>query len=305
MNRRVFNRTLAGAALGAALEPAKATAGTIVSPGGEAGAPFKFSVMLWTIYQDRPFVERLEKVAEAGFHSVELVNEFEKWTDEDYRKALGRKQSLGLAFDTLVANRDDRVRPVTLVNPDHREGFLADVRRSLKIAQRLECPTMIVMSGNSVTGMTREAQHESIVEGLKRAAEIVDGKGVTLLLENIDLEENPHYYLWSVPEAFEIVGKVGHPQVKFLYDFYHAQISGGNLIENLEKNADKVGLVHVADVPGRHHPGTGEVNYVNIYKKLAELKYNQYAAMEFLPTRDAVMELKGAREEAIRAVTSR
>ncbi len=301
MDRRNFNRALAGAALGTALKPSILSGGPVV-PAAEAGSPFKFSVMLWAILEGRPFVEKLEKVAEAGYRSVELVREFENWTEEDYRSALARKETLGLSFDTLVANYDDRVRPVTLVNPAHREGFLADVRSGMKIAQRLECPTIIVMSGNNVPGMTREAQHQSLVEGLKRAAEIVEGKGVTLLLENIDLEENPNYYLWSVPEAFEIIGKVGHPQVKFLYDFYHAQISGGNLIENLVKNTEKVGLVHIADVPGRHLPGTGEINYTNIYRKLAELKYSHYVAMEFLPKGDPVQELRSAREDALRAV---
>jgi hydroxypyruvate isomerase len=303
MNRRNFHQTLAGAALAAAVKPARMLAAPQGSGPGEDGAPFKFSVMLWTVYRNLPFEERLEKMAQAGFHSVELVGEFEKWTDEDYRKAISKKRSLGLSFDTLLANRDYTVRPVTLVNPAHREAFLADVRDSLKIAERLECDTMIVMAGNNQPGMTHEAMHESIVEGLKRAGELVEGKKMTLLLENIDLEENSHYFLWSVPEAFAIMRAVNHPQVKFLYDFYHAQISGGNLIENLEKNAEYVGLVHIADVPGRHQPGTGEINYINIYKKLAELGYHHYVAMEFLPSGDPVALLKAARLEAIRAVT--
>jgi len=139
------------------------------------------------------------------------------------------------------------------------------------------------------------------VEGLKRAAELVEGKGVTLLLENIDLEENPQYYLWSVAESFKIIEEVNHPQVKFLYDFYHAQISGGNLIKPLEKHVDKVGLVHIADVPGRHEPGTGEINYRNIYKKLAALKYSHYVTMEFFPTGEPVKTLAAAREQALQA----
>jgi hydroxypyruvate isomerase len=304
MDRRHFHRTLAGAALAAAAGPARALAGAEARATGEIETPFKISVMLWTVYRDLPFEARLEKLAEAGYHSVELVTEFENWTDADYRSALSKKQTLGLGFDTLLANPNYTRRPVTLVNSAHREGFLADVRSSLKIAQRLECPTMIVMSGNDQPGISREAQYESIVEGLKRAAEIVQGQGVTLLLENIDLEENRLYFLWSVPEAFEIVREVGHPQVKFLYDFYHAQISGGNLIENLEKNADQVGLVHIADVPGRHQPGTGEINYINIYKKLAELHYSHYVAMEFYPAGDPVAILKAAREEALRAASA-
>ena len=92
---------------------------------------------------------------------------------------------------------------------------------------------------------------------------------------------------------------VNHPQVQFLYDFFHEQISEGNLIEKLEKNIEHVGLVHVADVPGRHAPGTGEINYGNIFRKLAELKYDRMVAMEFLPIGDPVEELKRAREMAL------
>ena len=124
----------------------------------------------------------------------------------------------------------------------------------------------------------------------------------TLLLENIDQEENPRYYLTSVAEGFEIVRKVGNPHVKFLYDFYHEQISEGNLIKKLKENIDFVGLVHIADVPGRHQPGTGEINYASIYRKLAELKYSGYAAMEFIPEGDPVAALRSAREMVISAV---
>jgi hydroxypyruvate isomerase len=104
-----------------------------------------------------------------------------------------------------------------------------------------------------------------------------------------------------VAEAFKIVEEVNHPQVKFLYDFYHAQISGGNLIAHFERHADKVGLIHVADVPGRHEPGTGEINYRNIYRKLAELHYPHYVAMEFIPSGDPVKTLARARLEAMNA----
>jgi hydroxypyruvate isomerase len=166
---------------------------------------------------------------------------------------------------------------------------------------KIECRAIIVMSGNVVPGLPRADQHQSCIEGLKRAAEIAEKNDITILLENIDLEENPRYYLWSAAEGFEIVTRVGHPRVRFLDDFFHEQISEGNLIEKLEKNIDKLGLVHVADVPGRHEPGTGEINYINIYKKLAALKYDRYVAMEFIPKGDPVESLRRAREEALRA----
>jgi hydroxypyruvate isomerase len=86
-----------------------------------------------------------------------------------------------------------------------------------------------------------------------------------------------------------------------LYDLYHEQRGQGNLIEKLEKNIDEVGLIHVADVPGRHEPGTGEVNYINVYRALAQLKYRDVIAMEFYPTGDVAETLRHAREEALRA----
>ncbi|MFZ0964083.1 MAG: TIM barrel protein [Terriglobia bacterium] len=301
MNRRNFSRTLAGAALGSAalsLDPLAAVP-RAAAASDAAEAPFKISVMLWTILTDLPFEERLEKVAEAGYHAVELVGEYAKWTEDDFRRYNKKRAELGITFDTTAGLRHG------VADPSAREAFLADVRKELDIMQKIECPALIALSGNVVPGLSPEAQHASCVEGLKRAAELVEGKGITLLLENIDLEENPHYYLWSVPEAYKIIEEVNHPQVKFLYDFFHAQISCGNLITNLQKHAGKAGLFHIADVPGRHEPGTGEINYLNIYKKLAELNYHGYVAMEFRPTGDTVKTLAHARQEALQAAQAR
>jgi len=296
MNRRQFTHTLAGAALGAAALKASPLAANPMTPEGEApGVPFKISVMLWTVFEGLPFEQRLEKVAEAGYRYVELVGEYEKWSEDDFRKAHSRRRELGISFDTTAGLAHG------VGDPREREAFLSDLRKALKIMEKIECPAIIVMSGDVVPGMSRAAQHQSIVEGLKRAAEIVAGRGVTLLLENIDLEENPHYYLWSVAEGFKIMEEVGHPRVKLLYDFFHEQISEGNLIEKLEKNIDKVGVVHIADVPGRHEPGTGEINYPNIYRKLAKLNFTGYVTMEFIPTGDPVQSLRAAREMALSA----
>jgi len=297
MNRRTFSKTFAGGTLGAATlvcgPNASAAAAAVDSTSLES--PFKISIMIWTVFHGLPFEQRLEKVAEAGYRAVELVTEATKWTEDEFRRYNKKRAELGITFDTTCSVR------YGVGDPSVREGFLADVREQLKIMEKIDCHTLNVMSGNVVPGLSPEAQHASCVEGLKRAAELVEGKGITLLLENIDLEENPHYYLWSMPDAFKIIGEVNHPQVKVLYDFFHAQISGGNLISNLERNFDKVGLVHIADVPGRHQPGSGEINYINIYKKLAELKYNRYAAMEFFPIGDPVKILAQARQEAIQA----
>ncbi len=297
MNRRQFGRTLAGTALAVPALAALPVHARSAAPEGEVpGVPFKISVMLWTVFQELSFEARLEKVAEAGYHAVELTGgEYKNWSDEDFRRANRKRRELGITFDVTAGLAHG------VADPDARQAFLSDLRQALPAMDKIECRAIIVMSGNSVPGMSRRDQHQSCIEGLKRAAEIAEKKDITILLENIDLEENPRYYLWSVAEGFEIISRVGHPRVKFLDDFFHEQISEGNLIEKLEKNIDNVGLIHVADVPGRHEPGTGEINYANIYKKLAMLKYDRYVAMEFIPTRDAVESLRRAREEALRA----
>jgi hydroxypyruvate isomerase len=251
--------------------------------------------MLWTIYGKLPFDQRLEKVAEAGYHAVELVNEYEKWSPDEFRRASSKLRSLRIVVDAMAGVWTG------IANPQAQEKFLADLNRLIPIAEQLQCPGIIVLSGDRVEGLSREAHHQSCIENLKRAAEIADQRNLTLLLENIDQQENPRYYLTSVAEGFEIIRQVNHPRVKFLYDFYHEQISEGNLIEKLEKNIAQVGLQHVADVPGRHEPGTGEINYTSIYRKLAQLNYRGYVAMEFEPAGDPVASLRTAREEAMRA----
>src|SRR5437016_8653556 len=292
MDRRRFAKT-AAAALGAAAIPSLLSS---ARPSGSNSLPFNLSVMLWTVYKDLPFEQRLEKVAEAGYQAVELVKEFENWTDADFRRANSKNRSLGITFDATAGVWTG------IADPRARDKFVADLKNFLPIAEKLECSAIIVLSGNRVEGLSHDAHHEACIEALKRGADLAAKQKAALLLENIDQEENPKYYLTSVAEGFEIIRKVDKPHGKFLYDFFHEQISEGNLIKKLEKNIDQVGLVHIADVPGRHEPGTGEINYTNIFRKLAELKYDRYAAMEFEPTGDVVTSLRGARDLALRSV---
>jgi hydroxypyruvate isomerase len=299
MNRRMFTQVLATAAMGAAA-PLPSIASRSSAKNNDASAPFPVSVMLWTVFTDLPFEQRLAKVAEAGYTNVELVGEYAMWSEADFANANAARKRLGIHFDATAGLRHG------IGNPAERDAFLADFREALKPMETLGCPAMIVLSGNVVPGMSREAQHQSCIDGLKAAVALVEGKQiegqpVRLLLECIDPEENPRYYLQSATEAIEIVRAVNHPQVQFLYDFFHEQIAEGNLIEKLDKNIDVIGLIHVADVPGRHEPGTGEINYGSIYRKLAERKYRHIVAMEFHPTGEPVAALRTAKQMAERA----
>jgi hydroxypyruvate isomerase len=300
MNRRTFARTAGSLLAGSMLSAAPVMAGEPADPAADNGseAPFGLSVMLWTVFRELPFEQRLEKLAEAGYKNVELVGEYEKWSEQDFDRANAKRKELGITFDCTAGLKH------SLCDPSERAALLGDFRKTLPVMRKLDIPAMIFLSGNTVPGMSIREQQQSCVDGLKAAAKLVEGEKINgepvrVLLENIDPEENPRYFLTSVNTGFEIIKAVNHPQVQFLYDFFHEQISEGNLIEKLEKNVQHVGLVHIADVPGRHHPGTGEINYKNIFRKLAELKYSRIAAMEFMPIGDPVAELRAAREFAI------
>ncbi len=304
MNRREFSRNLAATALGAIAQGHKSSVAQVESRDAlgtvAQEAPFRLSVMLWTVFKDLPFEQRLEKVADADYKYVELVGEYENWSDEDFLRVNAKRKKLGITFDSTAGLKHG------VGNPQDREALLNDLRQALVPMERLECPRIILLSGDAIPGMAREVQHQSCIDGLKAAAKLIEGRtiageSVRLLLETIDPEENPRYFLTSAAQAIEIVKAVNHPQVRFLYDFFHEQIAEGNLIEKLEKNIEHVGVVHIADVPGRHEPGTGEINYQNIFRKLAQLRFDGIVAMEFLPTGDPVTKLRNAREMALQA----
>jgi hydroxypyruvate isomerase len=301
MNRRTFAKALATAACATAAGPTLPAAATTAAFADGTASPFPLSVMLWTVFNDLPFEERLAKVAEAGYTNVELVGEYAKWSPADFEKANAARKRLGIRFDATAGLKHG------VADPSSRDALMEQLQQALVPMETLGCPAMIMLSGNVVAGMSRDAQHQSCIDSLKKAAELVDGKKidgqpVKLLLECIDPEENPHYYLQSAAEGIEVVRAVNHPQVRFLYDLFHEQIGEGNLIEKLDKHIDVIELIHIADVPGRHEPGTGEINYANIYRKLAQLHYRGMVAMEFKPTGDAVAALHSAKDMVLKAV---
>jgi hydroxypyruvate isomerase len=264
-------------------------------PAATAEAWPQFSVMMWALKKLGSFEENLERVAQAGYRHVELVGEFAGWSAEDWRRILGHMQTLKITVDATSGVK------AGFADPAGGDAFLTELKGLIPTVKRLGCGQIILLSGKRLDGAGAGVQRAASIEALKRAAEILSAAEVTGVIEPIDRLENPSIYLDGVSEAFEIVGAVGSAKVKVLYDLYHEQRGMGNLIEKLEKNIDEVGLIHVADVPGRHEPGTGEIDYRNVYKKLAQLRYRGVIAMEFYPTGDVVGTLRRAREEVLRA----
>jgi hydroxypyruvate isomerase len=279
-SRRNFLSTSAGLALSSSLAHAQQPLASPVPPPKKAR--ITSSVMLWTL--KGAFDEKLATAADAGIQSVELVNEHEDWSDADAAKYKRLVTSYGMHMDTILASRDWVKRPVSLVNPAHRDAFLADIRHAITWAQKLDVPQIILMSGNIQPGMTHEAQYASLVESAKRATDLAAAADVTLIIENLNSKVNhPGYFLTSAAEALKAVREVDHPRFRFLYDLYHEYVQNGDPLPVMKEAEPYVAVYHVADAPGRHDPGTGEMKWIDLYTAIGKSSYAGYVALEYLP----------------------
>jgi hydroxypyruvate isomerase len=251
------------------------------------------SVMLWTLKGS--FEEKLETAARAGVQSVEMVGEYANWTDADIARIKKLARSFRLGMDALIATPDWNKRPVSMVDPAQRDNFLADVRNAITYAQKIEVPQILLMSGNAIPGRTHDEQYASLLEGSKRAGDLLAAANLTAIVEPLNsLVNHKGFFLTTCVEGAKLIRQVDNPHVRLLFDIYHEQVQEGNVIRTLTEAADLVSVFHVADNPGRNDPGTGEINYRNIYKAIQKTGYSGYVAMEYLPLGDQVESLTKA-----------
>lgn len=253
---------------------------------------YKLSIRVEPLFRNMTLEQQLEKVAEARFHGFE----FGDWRKADPGAITPLKNKLGIECACIVGNRGVNPKGMTLTDAKDRDGFLAEIKASADAARRFETRRMVTLTGNAVPEIPREVQHRSIVEGLKRASDIVTPLGITLIVEPLNtLVDHKGYYLNHVAEAFEIMREVGSPFVKILFDIYHVQIMDGNLIENIRQNIGAIDHFHVGDVPGRHEPGTGEINYGNVFQAINATGFSGFVAMEYKPSKDPLETLREVR----------
>ena len=252
-------------------------------------ASVRFSVMLCALAEHASVERCLTIVAEAGYSGVELTGEFHQWSTDETSRVLAQLKSLGLVIDAMSGVR------AGFAVPDETAAFQSQFQEQLVFAERLQCPQIILLSGNRSAHQSPEMQRTTSIQNLRWAGNLAAKAGVEMVIEPIDLLESPQIYLSSVTDAFDIARAVAMPGVKVLYDVYHEQRSFGNLIEKFERNINLIGLVHIADVPGRHEPGSGEIAFTNVYHALAAGHYTRWIAMEYYPTGDPVASLRRAR----------
>jgi hydroxypyruvate isomerase len=238
----------------------------------------RLSACVEMIFRDLPFVDRMEQVAKAGLPAFEFWRLADKEID-----AIARKQAeTGLSCAAFTGTGS-----VPLVDAGRRAEFLAALREAVTVAGRLGARTLIVTTGQALADVPRERQRESVVAALRAAAPIAADAGITLVLEPLNiLVDHKGYFLPTSAEGFAILDEVGSPAVRMLYDIYHQQITEGNLIATITANIGKIGHLHVADVPGRHEPGTGEINYRNVFRAVEAAGYAAYVGLEYRPSVD-------------------
>jgi hydroxypyruvate isomerase len=276
MNRRTFMQSagLLATSLSAQAQPsAPAKAGNKVT--------LMLEMLKGTIEQE------FELAAKAGFQSVESLTQYALWTDADIELVKKLCRSYRMGMDTVLAQQDWKKRPVSIVDPAHREPFLGDVRKAIVYAQKLEIPNVSVTSGLSAAGKSIEEQYASLTEGIKRAADLVAAAKLTLLVEPLNsLVDHPGCFLASCVDGLKLVKEINLPHVRMLFDIYHEQIMRGNVIRTLTEAAPFVSVFHIADNPGRNDPGTGEIDFPNVYRAIQKTGYTGYIGMEYRPLGD-------------------
>jgi hydroxypyruvate isomerase len=162
-----------------------------------------------------------------------------------------------------------------------REAFLTDIRNSVDVAKRVNARWMTVVPGLTDPRLDPAFQTANLVESLKRAAAVLEPHGLIMVLEPLNtLRDHPGQFLTRIPQAYLICKSVDSPACKILFDMYHQQITEGNLIPNINRAWDEVAYFQIGDNPGRKEPGTGEINYRNIFRHIREKGYQGVLGME-------------------------
>lgn len=246
-------------------------------------------------------VDQIRFAAEQGFAAVE--DNWMKWRDIDVQKAISKElerndMQMGVIVNTSVYDRPTFV----LSDLSERERLLAEVRETAIAAKRVGARYVTTLSGTAHPSLPRSYQTANMIENLKWAGEVAAEEGLVLVLEAINHKGWPGTFVTDVGHAFLISRAVGLPSVKVLYDFWHQQIHGGDLLENLDLAWDEIAYIQIADNPGRSEPGTGEINYAAIMKRLQEKAYKGIIGLEFDPKSEG---LEGERSvlESIRKIS--
>ena len=241
----------------------------------------RFSANLSMFYPELPFLERFGAAAADGFAAVEYVGAY----DEDWGavKALLDRHELAQAlFNMPAGNWAMGERGITC-HPDRVAEFRAGVETAIGFAKATGCGQINCLAGIAPSGYERAALEEVLIENLRYAAPRLADEGIRLLVEPINPQDMPGFLINSTDDYERVAAAVGHDNLYLQYDFYHMQVVQGDLLNTFKRLQDRIAHVQVADNPGRHEPGTGEINYGVIFRALDAAGYDGWVGAEYRP----------------------
>ncbi len=299
MNRRDFIAT--GLASSAAVVAGAAEVKYLTEQEGTVKRKYKlrYAPHLTILARELTIPQRLELIAEHGFDATEY-NGLLKHPLNEVEEIRKKMDNLGIEMGIFVANPGGW-DIAGLVNPKQRDNFLAEIKKTIEYHKVIGNKSVTTLTGPALPGVSRSSQRRSAIEGLKRAAELLEKTDLALVVEPLNHIDHPGFFMTHSDELAEIIAAVNSKNARMLFDLYHLQITEGNLINNFRAYVDLIGYVQTGDVPGRKEPGTGEVNYRNVFKAIYDAGYRGIIGMEHgtsLPGREGVLKMFDAYRQA-------
>ena len=227
----------------------------------------------------KDFTEQIKFAHSMGFRSIE-DNGMMKRPAEEQKKIGNTLAKLGMDMGVFVITSDNWHWKTTLTTgkPEWTDKMMKDCKEAVEVAKRCNAKWMTVVPGNYDLSLSPDFQTANVIAALRKASEVFAPHGLVMVLEA--LSDNPDLFLRHSDQTFMICKAVNSPACKFLFDMYHMQRNEGNIINNLNKTWDEIGYLQIGDNPGRNEPGTGEMNYKNIFKHIYDKGYKGVLGME-------------------------
>ncbi len=242
----------------------------------------EFSANLSMLFKEVEFLDRFDRAAAAGFKGVEFLFPYE-WDKDELAERLQRN-SLQLVLHNLPAGDwSSGERGLTSL-VDRVDEFQQGVARAIDYATALSCPRVNCLAGIPPVTQDRDRTFETMVSNVRYAAEETGKNGIKLIVEAINSDDMPGFYLNTTRQVVDFLKAVDHPNAAIQYDIYHMQIMEGNLIKTIRQNLEKIEHMQLADVPGRHEPGTGEINFANLFEAIDDMGYEGWIGCEYVPS---------------------
>jgi hydroxypyruvate isomerase len=245
----------------------------------------KFSANLTFLYNELPFLERFAAARKSGFKGVEYMSPYEE-AKSDLVKRLRDNGLTQVLHNLPVGDWVAGERGVAIL-ADRVEEFRRGVAKAIDYASALGCAQVNCLAGVAPKGVDADALRKTLVANLAFAAAELKQAKIKLLIEPCNTRDIPGFYLTRTEQALALIEEVGSDNLFVQYDIYHAQVMEGDLARTLEANLPRIAHIQLADNPGRHEPGTGEINYPFLFGHLDKIGYSGWIGCEYRPLTSA------------------